>query len=173
MAKAKTSPSPAKSKGSSLPDGLGEQLEKAIALLEGKKYAEAAKAFKALQGASTDRGLLGLERTVRTYLALIPDASAGAAAPETPEMEAQVLLNRGDVDQALSLLDKAVKAHAGKAQLHYLRGLALARKGQAEDSAEALKKAFSLDAELVFVYGLETDFDAMRRQPAFAALERM
>lgn len=173
MAKAKTSPATAKTKGSSLPDGLGEQLEKAIALIEHKKYTEAEPALQALLAEATKHGILGLERTVRTYLGVIPLKAAKKASDDTPELDAQVLINRGDIDGALVILDKALKAHPGQAKLHYLRGLVLARKANPEGSAEALKKAFELDSEFVFVYGLESDFDAMRRQPAFAALERM
>lgn len=173
MAKAKTSPSTAKTKGSSLPDGLGEQLEHAIALVESKKFGEAEAALKTLLAAATEHGILGLERTVRTYLALIPPKAGGHPANDTPDLEALVLINQGDSDGALGILDKALKTHSDKAKLHYLRGLVLARKANPEASAEALKKAFELDAEFIFVYGLETDFDPMRRQPAFAALERM
>ena len=173
MAKAKTSTSTAKTKGSSLPDGLGEQLEKAIALVESKKFEEAEPALKALLTAATEHGLLGLERTVKTYQSLVPKKASKNAAAEAPELEALLLINQGDSDGALAILDKALKAHAEQAKLHYLRGLVLARKANPEASAEALKKAFELDSEFVFVYGLETDFDPMRRQPAFAALERM
>lgn len=173
MAKAKTSPATAKTHGSSLPDGLGEQLEKAIALVEAKKFDEAAPALQSLLTEATKQGILGLERTVRTYLSVIPAKAATAGDGPAPELEAQVLINRGNMDQALVVLDKAVKVHPSQAKLHYLRGLVLARKANPEASAEALKKAFDLDSEFVFVYGLETDFDPMRRQPAFAALERM
>ena len=173
MVKAKTSPATAKTQGSSLPDGLGEQLEKAIALVENKKFAEAGPALQALLAEATKHGILGLERTVRTYLSLVPNKTAKHASADMPELDAQVLINQGDVEGALVILDKALKAHPTQAKLHYLRGLVLARKANPEGSAESLKKAFELDSEFVFVYGLETDFDAMRRQPAFAALERM
>lgn len=177
MAKAKTSAStaavPTKTKGSSLPDGLGEQLDKAIALIENKEFAEAEPAFAALLTSATQHGILGLERTVRTYQSLIAQKTAKPSPSSAPELEALLLINRGDGDGALSILEKALKTHSGQAKLHYLRGLVLARKANAEASAEALKKAFELDSEFVFVYGLETDFDPMRRQPAFAALERM
>lgn len=173
MAKAKTSPSTAKTKGSSLPDGLGEQLEKAIAMVENKQFEEAEPALKALLASAAQHGILGLERTVRTYQSLIPQKATKQAVVDAPELGALLLINQGDSDGALAILDKALKSHAGQAKLHYLRGLVLARKGNSEASAEALKKAFELDSEFVFVYGLETDFDAMRRQPAFAALERM
>ena len=177
MVKAKTSPATAaigaKPQGSSLPNGLGEQLEKAIALVENKKFAEAEPALQALLTEATKHGILGLERTVRTYLNLVSNKAAKHSTGDMPELDAQVLINQGDVDGALVILDKALKSHPAQAKLHYLRGLVLARKANPEGSAESLKKAFELDSEFVFVYGLETDFDAMRRQPAFAALERM
>jgi tetratricopeptide (TPR) repeat protein len=177
MAKAKNAAStaavPTKTKGSSLPDGLGEQLDKAIALVEQKKFVEAEPAFAALLASATQYGILGLERTVRTYQSLLAQKTTKQAPAAAPELEALLLINRGEGDAALSILEKALKTHAGQAKLHYLRGLVLARKANAEASAEALKKAFELDSEFVFVYGLETDFDPMRRQPAFAALERM
>jgi tetratricopeptide (TPR) repeat protein len=172
MAKTKTAPAEGKKNTAILPDGLGDQLAKAIALVEGKKHEEAAKALEALAKAATERGLYGLERTVRTYQSLLPAKAAKSKGDEHPEMDIQVLLNKRDPG-ALAAVDKALKAHPGSAQLHYLKAAALAQKGEAEPAAEALKKALELNADMLYVYQLEPDFEPMRRQAAFAAFERM
>ncbi len=174
MVKAKTSPSSAaKPQGFSLPDGLGDLLSKAVSLVEAKKFDEAAPALEALAKAAAERGLLGLERTVRTYQALLPPKEGRPQSAEAPELEIQLKLNARDFDGALALADKALKTRATNAQLHYLRATALAKKEQAEASAEALKKAIDLDPVFLFIYRLESDFDAIRRQAAYAPLERM
>lgn len=172
MAKAKSAPS-AKSAAPVLPDGLGDQLAKAIMLMESHKHTEAATAFEALAKAATDRGLYGLERTVRTYQKLLPTKESKAKAEAAPELDIQVMLNRRDPAAALTAADKAIKAHPDRAQLHYLRAAALAQKGEAEASAESLKQALQLNADLLYTYQLEADFEPMRRQAAFAAFERM
>lgn len=172
MAKAKTAPSQGKKPAAVLPDGLGEQLTKAIALVEGKKHTEAAAALEALGKAATQHGLLGLERTVRTYQSLLPAKAEKAKGSDHAEMEIQVLLNRRDAG-ALAAADKALKATPGNAQLHYLKAAALAQKGEAEASADCLKKALELNGDLLFIYQLEPDFEPMRRHASFAAFERM
>lgn len=172
MAKAKTSPSATKTPGAHLPDGLGDQLAKAISLAEAKKFTEAAPALETLAKEAKERGLLGLERTVRTYQALLP-AKTKAKAESAPEMEAQLLLNHGDLDGALAMVDKALKGDAANANLHYLRATVLARKEQAEPSAESMRKAMELNPDYIFIYRLEPDFEAIRRQPAYVPLERM
>lgn len=172
MAKAKSAPS-AKSAAPVLPDGLGDQLAKAITLMESHKHAEAAPAFEALAKAATERGLYGLERTVRTYQQLLPAKDAKGKGEAHPEMDIQVLLNRRDAAAAIAAADKALKAHPDRAQLHYLKAAALAQKGEAEASADSLKQALQLNADLLYTYQLEADFEPMRRQAAFAAFERM
>ena len=84
-----------------------------------------------------------------------------------------MLLNHQDSKGALALLDKATKAAPTHATLHYLKAIAHAQAGEAEAAADSLNRAMLLDGDLLHVYRLEPDFDSVRNQAPFAAIERL
>jgi len=112
-------------------------------------------------------------RTIRTTLASL---ETRLAKPETgkdvPNLIATVHLNRHEGEEALEVLDKALKADASNPRLNFLKATALAQLGKADLSAEALQKAIAGDPGMQVLFRLERDFDALRYGSAFAAFER-
>jgi len=156
---------------STLPKSLGDKLTKAVALVEAKKPAEAEALLQELVKEAAAEGNLGVERTARTYLRVCEAAKPAKGPGPAPELQAQLHLNRRETKEALEILDKALKAHKDRAQLHFLKAIAHAQLGDAAASAGALTTAVQLDDDLRFIYRLEPDFDIFRREAAFVPFE--
>lgn len=156
---------------STLPKALGDKLSKAISLVEAKKHGEAEVMLQELAKEAAEGRHLGLERTARTYLIVCAAAKPVKGPAPSPEMQAQLHLNRRESKEAIEILDKALKAHSDWAQLHYLKAIAFAQLGDVASTAAALGKAVELNNDTRFVYRLESDFDAFRREPAFVTFE--
>lgn len=164
--KAKTSGTP-----SNAPAGAPEAaLAEALKLFHEGKAEAARTALEGLLEKAREQGSLGLERTAQIHLKAL-ESRMGAKKPAeatNPEGEAQVLLNRREGQEALSLLDAALAKQPTRAQLSFLKAVALAQLGQAEASAEALNRAIELDAAFLHIFRLETDFDDIRATAPFA-----
>lgn len=156
---------------STLSKALGDKLSKAIGLVDAKKHGEAESLLQELAKEAAEGRNLGVERTVRTYLRVCEMAKPQKGGAAGPEMQAQLHLNRRETREALEVLDKALKGHKDRAQLHYLKALAHAQLGEAANAAAALGQAVELDNDLRFIYRLEPDFDAFRREAAFVTFE--
>lgn len=143
----------------------------ALDLVKQKHYDKAIAALEALQIEAGKHGMVAMARSARTYLAGLRPSDQKAAAPQDrPELAAQVLLNRGAADEALELLDKALKTHDQDARLHYLKATAHAQKNEPEAAAEAMRQAVALNQDFLHQFRLERDFDGVRSAGAFAAL---
>lgn len=156
---------------STLPKALGDKLAKAIQLVDGKKHAEAEGLLQELMKEAAEARHLGLERTAHTYLKVCEAARPGKGAAVPVELQAQLHLNRRESAEALELVDKALRSHKDRAVLHYLKALAHAQAGDGAAAAACLTQALGLDGDLRFVYRLEPDFDAYRREAAFVPFE--
>lgn len=156
---------------STLPKALGDKLSKAVGLVDGKKHAEAEALLQELVKEAAEARHLGLERTARTYLKVCEAARPAKGAGTPVELQAQLHLNRREGPAALELVEKALKAHKDRAPLHYLKAVAHAQAGDGSAAAAALTHALELDGDLRFVYRLEPDFDAFRREAAFVPFE--
>lgn len=156
---------------STLPKALGDKLAKAIQLVDGKKHAEAEGLLQELMKEAAEARHLGLERTAHTYLKVCEAARPAKGASVLPELQAQLHLNRRETKEAFEVLEKALKAHKDRASLHYLKAVAHAQSGDGAGAAAALTQALQLDGDLRFVYRLEPDFDAYRREAAFVTFE--
>jgi tetratricopeptide (TPR) repeat protein len=168
--KTKTSETPAPVPSPSVEATFSEGLEQ----LNAGHLEAAAAAFTAVKEQAAAQELLNLGRTARGYLAAIQARiqEQGEASRETPELSAQVLLNRRDPEAALATLDKALAAAPERASLHYLKALAHAQLDQAQEAADALAKAVKGDADFLFQFRLEPDFDSIRHSGPFASLLR-
>jgi tetratricopeptide (TPR) repeat protein len=143
-----------------------------LELFNAGKLEESAKAFATVEAEGVAQERLNLVHSARGYLTAIQarfDAKK-TLAPEAPEMAAQILLNEQDADGALVLIEKALQAHPERAMLHYLNAVACAQLDQVQASADALAKAVELDADVLFQFRLESDFDGLRHQAPFAVL---
>jgi len=151
---------------------LASAYAKALNLVETGKYAEAAKALETLAQEAQAAGDWSMKRRAQVYHTLaeskINPAKAAAVDAVT---EVQACLNRRETEEALKLVEKALKAHPQSGPLHYLRAVAFAQAENTEAAAESLKKAVELDGDLVFQWHMEPDFNAIRKSPLFAFTE--
>ena len=156
----------------SAPASTMEQMfSEALGHLDAGDLAAAVRAFTVVEEQAVAQDRLNLCRTARSYLAAIrARLDSGEAAQQAPEMGVQMLLNRKDPAAALAKAEAALAGTPGRAILHYLKGLAFAQQGLAQESAEAVAKAVELDPDLLYQYRLEPDFDAVRHSGPFAAL---
>jgi tetratricopeptide (TPR) repeat protein len=156
-----------------LPKAIDSQLTKALGLVESKHFDEAMEIFKGLVGPAKEAGNIALQRTLHNYLVVCEHKTAKAPkGTASPEGEAQWLLNKKDSNGALALLEKSIKAAPTSGILQFLKATAHAQLGDAEASAEALNRCLLLNGDLIHLYRLETDFDAVRNMAPFAAIER-
>jgi tetratricopeptide (TPR) repeat protein len=168
--KTKTSETPAPVPSPSVEATFSEGLEQ----LNAGNLEAAAESFKAVREQAAAAELLNLGRAARGYLAAIEARlqERGEASRETPELAAQVLLNQRESAAALAGLDKALANAPERAPLHYLKALAHAQLDQAQEAADALAKAVKGDADFLYQFRLEPDFDGIRHSAPIAALLR-
>lgn len=154
------------------PSPFAGSYAKAVKLFDSGKHAEAVKAFETLMHDTQAAGDWAVKRRAQIYLTLseakLHPAKAVAADPIS---EIQACLNRHNPDEALKLTEKALKSHPTTGSLHYLRAVAFAQSENTEASAESLKKAVDLDADFVFQWHMEPDFNPIRKSPLFAFTE--
>jgi tetratricopeptide (TPR) repeat protein len=158
---------------SNLPKELEAAMHKALAALEGEKAGEAAKGFDELVEKAAASGHLGLQRVARGYAAAAHarEKKTTKAHPD-PLIDLSLLLNDGESEVALERAEKATKAHGELAALHYLKATAMAQMGRYDESADALRKAMSINPDYGWTFRLEPDFARARTSPYFSALER-
>jgi tetratricopeptide (TPR) repeat protein len=142
--------------------------------LDAGRLAEAAAAFAQVETDAISQDRLGLGRTARSYSLAIQARlqEQGAPALATPELSIQLLLNRKASGPALEALEGALKAFPDRPTLHYLKAVAHAQLGQAQEAADALGRAAELNGDIIFQFRLEPDFDGVRHSGPFAALLR-
>jgi predicted Zn-dependent protease len=172
--KAKTEPAskPAPAPAQPPPSPLAAAFTKALKLVDAGKHAEATKALEALAEDAQAAGDWSMKRRAQVYLALCGTKLHPAKAAVTdPITEIQACLNHHQTDEALKLSEKALKSHPNVGSLHYLRAVAFAQAENTEASADSLKKAVELDADLVFQWHMEPDFNAIRKSPLFGFTE--
>jgi len=172
--KAKTEPAPKSIPAPApvAPFPLAATFAKAIKLVDAGKHAEAAKALELLIKEALAAGDWAMKRRAQIYLSL---SESKLHPPKTgvtdPVSEIQACLNRRDAAEAIKLADKAIKSHPAMGSLHYLRAVAFAQSENTEAAAESLKKAMDLDADFVFQWHMEPDFNSTRKSPLFAFTE--
>ena len=156
-----------------LSKAFDSQLTKALRLVHSKHYAEAMETFQTLVGPAKESGNIALQRSLHNYLVVCEHKTAKAhKGAASPEGDVQWLLNKKDSTGALALLEKSIKAAPTSGILQFLKATAYAQLGDVEASAEALNRSLLLNSDLIHLYRLETDFDAVRNMAPFAAIER-
>ncbi len=156
----------------SAPDqNLAGMFSEALDLVNQKHYDRAIAALEELQIEAGKHGMVSMARSARNYItALQSHTQKLEATPTNPELAAQLSLNRGAADEALLILDEALKIHGQDARLFYLKATAHAQKDEAEAAAEAIRQAVSLNQDFLHQFRLERDFDRVRSSASFAAL---
>lgn len=156
----------------SAPDKTLEgKFSEALDLVEQKHYDKAIAALEALQLEAGKHGMIAMARSARNYIMALQSRTQKEAELLTnPELAAQFFLNRGAADEALALLDRALKTHDQDARLFYLKATAHAQKDEAEAASEAIRQAVSLNQDFLHQFRLERDFDRVRSSAPFVAL---
>ena len=164
----KSAPAPAAAQHAALATAFA----KAVKLVDSGKHVEAVKALESLMQEAQAAGDWAMKRRAMVYLSLSESkVHPPKAAVADPVTEIQACLNRRETSEALKMVEKALKTHPTKGCLHYLRAVAFAQSENTEASAESLKKALELDADLVFQWHMEPDFNPIRKSPLFGFTE--
>jgi len=158
--------------GSSLTDEYQNALkefETALELMSSGSPTEASEAFDRL--AAEQAGEPHLADRARIYSSICSQRTAPA--PEPPRTAEEryhrgvMLLNSGDADGAIRLLDEALHADPNSAALLYVRASAWALKANAESAVKDLRQAVAGDPLLRFQAANDPDFESVREEPAF------
>lgn len=166
----KTKTAPAASSEGTLESRLTAALER---FHGGKADAESALQAVLDEAVAGGEAHVALARVARNHLAALTERRADPSAETAdPLATAAAALNRKQPQEALAILDKAEAGLKTRPAYHYLCAQALAVEGNLDASAEALSKALAGNADLLYTYMLEPDFEAARRHPAFVALEQ-
>jgi len=143
---------------------FGEALQK----LHGGQFAEALELFESIEAAITDEPAL-IERA-RTYATVCRTRLAPPRVdPTTPEdcyNDAVVLANRGECDEALRLLNRALQ-HESLPKYLYARASVHALKGSTDAAITDLRQAIAAEPQIRFQAVNDSDFESIREEPAF------
>ena len=156
------------------PPSVDQAFSEGLGFLNAGDLDAAAKAFSFVAAEAGSQERLNLGRTARSYLAAIQARlqERGEPSKESGELAIQLMLNRKDAEAALARAEKALGAAPERAALHYLKAVAHAQLGHAQESADALARAVDLDPDLVYQFRLEPDFEGVRQSAPFVALLR-
>lgn len=151
--------------------GLEARLTAALEQLHGKHPAEGEEALRQLLQEAKAEGRFPVARRISHVLAARhPSSEKPKAVKEDAAFQAILQLNRRKPDQALEVLDKALKSDGKNGHLLFLKATAFAQLGRPEEVASTLKSALEAEPGLMHQVRLEPDFDAVRRHPAVSAL---
>lgn len=147
-----------------------EQFATASALFLKGKFAEAQPYFEAVAEVATPDEPILSDRA-RTYSSI---CGRKIAAPASGGDDADALYHRGVVaanagrlDEAWTLLDKAIGHRPGDASILYARASVRGLQGNAEGAASELKKSVAIDPKFRFQAASDSDFDKVRDEAAF------
>jgi len=146
-----------------------ENFEAALARMNAGDAAGAREAFDRLAAEQTAEPHLA--DRARVYSAIC--ARRVAPAPEPPRSaeeryhRAVMLVNSGDADSAIRVLDEALHASPNSSELLYVRASAWALKRNVESAVRDLRQAVAGDPQLRFQAANDPDFENVREEPAF------
>ncbi len=149
--------------------------EKGLKALQRKHYPGAATAFRqVLEQFPEEREL---HERARLYLNVCKrETKPLAKTPKSVDeriLAATLALNRRDVDQALSLLQRTASSHRKHDHIQYMLALAHALSDDVETAAEHLARAIALNPSNRLQAKQEPDFDSIRwTQPIHDAIKQ-
>jgi tetratricopeptide (TPR) repeat protein len=141
----------------------------AVDLLRKGNFAEAKVAFGQVAEANPDEGTL-VDRC-RTYTKIcdqkLNDAPFQPGDAEECYQHAVMLANNGQWDEAIGLLDRALKDAPASPKFLYARASAHALRGNADPAIADLRQAISAEPQIRFQAVNDPDFEKVREEPAF------
>ncbi|MDH3626946.1 MAG: tetratricopeptide repeat protein [Acidobacteriota bacterium] len=107
----------------------------------------------------------------RTYISVCERRQAPEpAAPNSNEdlyKSAVLMMNAGDADKAIPLLDRALQTEPGSARLLFARSSAWALQARADAAIADLRQAIAIDPTIRFQATNDPDFERIREEPSF------
>ncbi len=145
------------------------QFNDALQLLHKRDYAAAKSAFETLEKANDEEPVLA-ERS-RTYARIC----TAKLAPQVPSpnsaeeryLQAVFLSNEVRADEAIILLDSALRDNPASAKFFYARACAFALKGDTESAVNDLRQCIAIDPPSRFQAVNDSDFERIREEPSF------
>jgi len=169
-AQALTGTAPFKPRNIAAYEAAVEQFATATALFVRGQFAEAHPLFEAVaEIAAPDEPILS--DRARTYASIcagkIGNTATGGDDADALYHRGVVAANAGRLDEAWSLLDKALGHRPNDASILYARASVRGLQGSAEGAASELKKSVALDPKFRFQAASDSDFDRVRDEAAF------
>jgi tetratricopeptide (TPR) repeat protein len=150
-------------------DKAVEEFGQALELFNRGEFERAGEAFCRIAESNPDEPLLA--DRARTYGRICERRAAPPPAePATAEeryYRAVVLANGNRCDEALELLDEALREDPGSARYLYARASAFALKGSVDAAVRDLRQAIAVDPQIRFQATNDPDFESIREEPAF------
>ena len=145
------------------------EFSSAIELLRKGEYGSAMEIFARVEAASGDEPELAerarsYSRICRTRSTSAPVKPEGA---EASYYQAVLLLNNGDLDDAIQLLNAALTEEPNSVRYLYARASTWALKGTADKAVADLRQAIAVDPRIRFQAVNDPDFEKIREEPAF------
>ena len=141
----------------------------AVQLLHQGRYEEAKTKLAALENNDFDEPVLA-ERA-RTFRRICDSKLAGSAdGPRSAEdryLAGVVALNDGRLDEAITLLDQALRENPASAKFFYARASAHALQGNTEAAVGDLRQCIAIDPQTRFQAVNDSDFERVREEPSF------
>ena len=135
-------------------------------------FAEAKAAFESIVGSCEEEPVM-MDRA-QAYVRICERKLAPPPAePQTAEEQyyrAVLLANDGRPDEALPLLDQALRENPSSAKLLYARASVWAIKANVDAAVGDLRQAIAVDPHVRFQATNDPDFEAIREEPAFIDL---
>jgi tetratricopeptide (TPR) repeat protein len=76
-------------------------------------------------------------------------------------------LNRGEIDAAVELLDRALEQEPRSVRCLYARASAMALRGQTDRALDNLRQAIAIEPTVRFQAVNDPDFEKIREEPTF------
>ncbi len=134
------------------------------------QFADALPLFDAVVEAATPDEPILADRA-RTYASICRRKAAGPEAegedPDTLYHRGVVAANAGRLEEAWSLLEKAIGRRPNDASILYARASVRGLQGNAEAAAFELKKSVAIEPKFRFQAASDADFDKVRDEASF------
>jgi len=148
---------------------LVAQFAEALATFNKGDFVAAKTQFEELLGACHEEPVM-TDRTlvyIRICERKLAPASTEAQTAQERYYHAVILANEGRADEALPLLDRALREDPSSATYLYARASVWAMKANVDAAVSDLRQAIAVDPQVRFQAANDPDFEKIREEPAF------